>query len=221
MLKPSGKFSFLFRLPPRVQILDVGCGNNSPYLTKQVLPQCNYTGIDVGDHNQTRPNLADQYVVSSPQDFADQIARLGCNFDAVISAHNIEHCEDRSGTIQAMLKVLRPGGQIYISFPSQESMRFPSRGGTLNYLDDNTHKGTPPDFDEIILALKREGLELTFATRRYQPAAMWIAGLINEPFSKLRRRCMFGTWEFYGFESVIWATKRGSSQSIDAEKPVA
>ena len=49
------KIDFLSRLPPKCEILDVGCGSNSPYLVKSLFPDCTYTGIDVDDYRQ--PNL--------------------------------------------------------------------------------------------------------------------------------------------------------------------
>ena len=70
ILRRRGKIAFLARLHPDSSILDVGCGNNMPYSTKQILPRCTYTGIDVGDHNQTKPNLADRYIIAEPTTFA-------------------------------------------------------------------------------------------------------------------------------------------------------
>ena len=60
ILRPNGKDAFLMSLPRAAEILDVGCGNNSPFRTKKILPKCIYTGIDIGDYNQSKPNLADE-----------------------------------------------------------------------------------------------------------------------------------------------------------------
>ena len=76
-------------------ILDVGCGNNSPFHTKTVLPNCNYYGIDICDHNQTKPLLADLYIITTPDNFSFEISKYSNHFDAVISNHNLEHCDDR------------------------------------------------------------------------------------------------------------------------------
>jgi SAM-dependent methyltransferase len=207
ILRPRRKTAFLATLRSDSAILDVGCGNNSPFDTKAILPICKYTGIDVADYNQSRPNLADDYIVTGPLNFADEIYKLAASFDAVLSAHNLEHCEDRERTLDAMLRAVRPGGKIYLAFPCEESVDFPSREGTLNYFDDNTHKQLPPSFDGIIAALHRHNFRITFATRRYKPIIYWLTGLLNERESKKQRKLFRGTWEYYGFESIIWAKK--------------
>jgi hypothetical protein len=70
-IRPNGKIDFLSSLPNNASILDVGCGNNSPYRTKRIVPNCVYTGIDVGDYNQTKPNKADGYIITSPENFCN------------------------------------------------------------------------------------------------------------------------------------------------------
>ena len=131
ILRNRGKISFISQLRENCSILDIGCGNNSPYLVKSILPNCKYTGLDIGDYNQQKPNLADSYVITTPENFASSISGLGQKFDAVISSHNLEHCNHRASTLLAMTSVLKPGGRLYLSFPSEKSTIFPSRHGTL------------------------------------------------------------------------------------------
>ena len=206
-LRAHGRISFLSKLPPQSKILDVGCGNSSPFYVKQVLPKCEYTGIDVCDYNQSKPNLADHYIVTSPNNFTSEISKLSDTFDAVISSHNLEHCDDRSGTLKAMLSSLKVGGQIYISFPCEDSVSFPSRCGTLNYFDDVSHKSPPPNFHELLETLRQARFEIIFKTQHYKPNFLWLLGLFCEPFSAYKRKLLPGTWEYYGFESIIWAKK--------------
>ena len=201
------KIDFLSRLPPKCEILDVGCGSNSPYLVKSLFPDCTYTGIDVDDHRQTKPNLADHYVLVDRDRFPESVLAFGKKFDAVISSHNLEHCDNRDETLDAMMTVLKDGGRLYISFPSEMSVTFPSREGCLNYYDDPTHKSVPPDFGAIIDLLSRKGFSVLYSAKRYQPPLFWTLGLVSEPISKRLGR-MQGTWEYYGFESIIWAQKR-------------
>jgi SAM-dependent methyltransferase len=206
-LRRRGKVSFLCGLAPNAKILDVGCGNDSPYKFKRVLPNCNYTGIDIGDYHQTKPNLADSYIIARPEDFAGEIAKLSNNFDAVISSHNLEHCSDRAGTLAAMLQSVKPGGVIYLSFPCENSVNFPRRQGTLNYFDDLTHTDTPPNFNDVVSKLINSGFEVKFARKQYRPGVLWLFGIIVEPIAARKRKVLKGTWEYYGFESVIWARK--------------
>jgi SAM-dependent methyltransferase len=206
VLRPRHKMDFLFRLPPKFDLLDVGCGSNSPYLVKSLFPDCTYTGIDVSDYRQTKPNLADHYLLVEPSQFPEGILALGEKFDAVTSSHNLEHCDNRDATLESMMAVLKKGGRLYLSFPSGASVTFPSRSGCLNYYDDPTHKATPPDFDAIIELLSRNGFSILYSAKRYRSTVFWTLGLVSEPISRRRGR-MRGTWEYYGFESIIWAEK--------------
>ncbi len=184
-------------------MLDVGCGNNSPFLVKSILPRSTYTGIDIGDYNQTKPNKADRYILTTPEAFASRIDDFDECFDAVISSHNLEHCNDREATFRAMLHATRLGGLMYLSFPSQESVSFPSRTGTLNYFDDPTHRDAPPDIDLLLTMARSQGFETVFFTRGNRPWLARIIGFLVEPISKARRKVMRGTWELYGFEAII------------------
>jgi SAM-dependent methyltransferase len=203
IMHPNGKIHFLSKLSDNASILDVGCGNNSPYMVKSILPSSIYTGIDIGDYNQTKPNRADHYIVSSPESFADRIAEFDACFDAVVSSHNLEHCNDRLATFTSMMRATRPDGLMYVSFPSAGSVRFPRRIGTLNYFDDPTHKDLPPDVDQLLEMARAYGFEAVFVTRRNRPLLSWFVGLILEPISMLMNRVVRGTWELYGFEAIM------------------
>lgn len=207
IIRARAKVAFLSSLEPHCSILDVGCGNNSPYLVKTILANCHYTGIDIGDYNQQMPNLADDYIVTAPDSFADSISSLPNNFDVVISSHNLEHCNDRLGTLSAMLGVLKPGGRIYLSFPSEDTLSFPRRAGTLNYSDDKTHQDRPPSFNEILKFIQAKNFSIDFSTKNYRPLGLRILGFLMEPISKINNKIYLGTWEYYGFETIIWAKK--------------
>lgn len=202
------KSAFLKSLEKTSRILDVGCGNNSPYHTKQILPDCHYVGLDIGDYNQSKPNLADEYIVTSPGEFCGRINAFKDSFDALVCSHNLEHCDDREGTLRAMAQALKSGGRIYISFPCSQSVGFPSRGGCLNYYDDATHQYAPPDFADVIAALHAEGLRVLYANTRYQSPLEWIVGLRNEAESVAAFETRTGTWSLWGFETIIWAEKK-------------
>ncbi|MCZ2207541.1 methyltransferase domain-containing protein [Cylindrospermopsis raciborskii] len=207
-LRFHGKHAFILRLNSKDSILDVGCGNNSPYKVKKILPLSYYVGIDIGDYNQLRPNLADQYILTNPKDFCSEIAKYKTYFDAVISSHNLEHCDDRMCTLKAMLESIKPGGKLYLSFPCETSLSFPRREGTLNYLDDTTHVPPPPDFELILQVISDYDFEILYQIRNYRPFFLALLGFLVEPISMLSKRVLRGTWEYYGFESIIWAVKR-------------
>jgi len=207
ILRPRGKISFISNLKYNAKILDVGCGNNSPYIVKSVLPKSIYVGLDIGNYNQTKPNLADEYYLASPDEFAGKIASFNEEFDSIISSHNIEHCNERIVVFLKMIKAIKTGGKIYLSFPCKDSIHFPRRAGTLNYYDDDTHNNLPPDFTEFLKILHDNNFTILFAVKKYKPFLMWLIGLILEPYSRVRNKTFSCTWAYYGFESIIWAVK--------------
>lgn len=202
-----GRESFLKTLQSDARILDVGCGNDSPKITKDILPKCYYVGLDIADYNQDHKNLADEYIITNASDFCEKIKAFDGEFDAVISAHNLEHCDDRDGVLKNMLSALRPGGLLYLAFPSLDSLRFPSREGTLNYFDDKTHKSLPPDFGKTITTISSMGFDIVYAASRYQPANRWLIGLYHEATSVRNNKVDTETQAFWGLECIIWAKK--------------
>jgi SAM-dependent methyltransferase len=213
LINPFGKKSFISNLPNNALILDVGCGNNSPYVTKSILPDCIYTGLDIGDYNINKPNLADKYILTDPENFNYEILKFENYFDAIICAHNLEHCNNRMGVLGAMLRALKPGGLIYLSFPCEESERFPSRSGTLNYYDDPTHKFTPPSFNETLDLVMNNNFKIIFSQKNYQPKVLWFIGWLTEFYSKYTKKIIIGTWYYWGFETIIVAQKKSNDLS--------
>ena len=208
-IRPLGKTSFLYKLKNDAQILDIGCGNNSPYKIKSILPNCIYTGIDIEDYNQTRNSIkiADKYILTESKNFANTISKINKQYDAVICTHNIEHCEDRDLVLNNICEKVKPGGLIYLTFPSEDSINFPSRRGTLNYFDDKTHKGNPPNFLKIEKILLKKNIKTIKKSKKYQPTIMMLYGNLIEPLSLLRNKVYQGTWEKWGFEAIIIGKK--------------
>jgi SAM-dependent methyltransferase len=211
LLKRRGKAAFLASLEPGAKVLDVGCGNDSPVRFKSVRPDLRYVGLDVQDFNQSQsPSLvADGYIIASAERFADEIAKHPQQFDVIVSAHNLEHCNDPDAVLAAMLGALRADGRLYLAFPCEASVRFPRRrGGCLNFHDDGTHR-VPPDFRKVCDYLASRRIRIDFAAQRYRPVLLFVLGLLLEPLSVVLNRIMPAgtTWALYGFESIIWATK--------------
>lgn len=207
--KRKGLIAFLRCLPLNSSVLDVGCGNKSPLYFKTQRPDIYYIGIDIGDYNQSTDSIAyaDKYIVTTPTSFAAEIGNLKGQLDAVVSSHNLEHCNQPDVVLEAMLKAVKAGGSIYLSFPCEESVYFPKRFGTLNFYDDPTHI-IVPNWEKIISKITSEGFLIKYSARRYRPLFLSIVGLILEPISLSTRRVMpFATWALYGFESVIWASR--------------
>ena len=209
LLNQKYKPDFILQLPRGARILDVGCGNNSAQSTKKLRPDVYYVGLDVGDYNQADhpAKHADEYIITSSAGFAEEIEKKSECFDAVISSHNLEHCEQPQRVLSAMCRCLAVSGQIYLAFPSEASVNFPRRSGTLNFFDDLEHREVPR-FLEVIERIRAAGLEIEFSARQYRPPYKYLKGLLNEPRSAMKRRVYNGTWAFYGFESIIWARRQ-------------
>lgn len=208
-LRQRGKQAFLKSLPAGARVLDVGCGNNSPRDAKVLRPDIVYTGLDVGDYNQQDAiRYADRYVVVPPAEFASAIAAHAGTMDAIVSSHNLEHCDDPQAVLAAMAAALRPGGQLFLAFPCEASVGFPRRLGCLNFFDDATHQAVPR-WDTVVQSLRSGGVTPVYATRRYRPMPLAAAGLLLEPVARaLGRNLPAGaTWALYGFESIIWGRR--------------
>jgi SAM-dependent methyltransferase len=209
--RPRGKEAFLKGLRPGDRVLDVGCGNNSPARAKLCASAVHYTGLDIGDYNQRVESIrsADAYIVTSRADFASTIEASVDSFDAVVSSHNLEHCDEPERVLSAMCAALKKGGRLYLSFPSEASVTFPRRKkDTLNFFDDTTHT-RPPELMQVLSIVRNGGLRVEFMTARHRPFIPMLVGLMLEPISYLTQRAMpLGTtWALYGFETVIWAVR--------------
>ena len=101
---------------------------------------------------------------------------------------------------------VKKGGKIFLSFPTEKSINFPKRPA-LNYYTDKTHKSTPPKSKYVINELKKNNFEILFFKKRYRPIIFFLIGLILEPISIITKRCLKGTWELYGMETIIHAKK--------------
>lgn len=209
-LRTRGKDAFIKKIVAGGQVLDVGCGNNSPFQFKSQRPDLCYVGIDVVDYNQTRvpTHYADRYILTNPEEFARAINSYSLKCDAVVCSHNLEHCLHPQAVLEAMLGALKPGGSLYLAFPCEASVGFPKRRGCLNFHDDATHR-IPPEYDKVLATIKSAGLTIEFCRRRYRPLILCFLGVILEPVSGvLKANMLWGsTWALYGFESIIWASR--------------
>lgn len=210
LIHPQGKHVFVHSLKAQARVLDVGCGNNSPFFVKTLRPDIHYVGLDIGVYNQRDDYdaFADEVIIASAAHFSQKIAERPGEFDAVISAHNLEHCDDYQEVTRAMIAAMKKGGRIYISFPCEESAGFPSRENCLNFYDDGSHKNLI-DYASYLSFLREHGLQLLMVTKRYRPYIPLVIGLLFEPYGRLanRQAPLGGTWALFGFETIIVALK--------------
>ena len=145
--------------------------------------------------------------MTDPSKFVDSIYSLNGKFDAIICSHNLEHCNDRYGTLSAIIDKLNNRGKLYISFPSEKTINLPKRKGTLNYYDDLTHKDSPPDYNLVLEIIKEKSMSILFSTPSYRPFLLTRIGYFTNILSKYTKKVHIGVWEWWGFESIIIAQK--------------
>jgi SAM-dependent methyltransferase len=80
--------------------------------------------VDIASREELRrtyPKKARRHLV--PVDIVDDAEKLGTVADAsqdfVAANHFLEHCEDPIGTLRNLLRVVRPGGVVYLSVPDK------------------------------------------------------------------------------------------------------
>ena len=226
------KFRFVRgRLPsPSPRILDIGCGNGSPSLTKKWFPGCHYAGADIQQYRLTDADIAamDEFHLltaagSGSAGGSDYDAIPDATYDFVILNHVIEHMPAPAPIVAALCRKLKPGGYIWIAFPSERSLTLPhSEDETLNFYDDPTHVYLPkvPEIADILLAngvkvlhagRSREG-PLTMFVDRLRLARRMVKKLFTGKFSGR------GMWYVMGFEDHVFGQRQTEPDSKSATK---
>src|SRR4029450_11188129 len=214
----------------RVRILDVGCGNHSPGLTRGVWPGCEYHGVDVGWDNVDEGDKGEGDRVGGYGEIPEGM------YDLLIMSHVLEHIrgdgDGDGGPLGALRRVcgkLRVGGVLWLSFPSERSLRLPSALGTLQFCDDPGHVYFPVVGD-VVNVLLGEGLvvERAGVTRDW---VRWVVGLMVWVRERVVRKGLLGLemrarglWFVYGFEYSIVARKPGEMERrsdgiVEVEEP--
>jgi 2-polyprenyl-3-methyl-5-hydroxy-6-metoxy-1,4-benzoquinol methylase len=78
-----------------IRILDIGCGNNSPSVTKRWFPGCHYTGADIQRYNLSGEDDAAMdafYLLGSDSSGYAEIP--DGSYDFVILNHVLEHIRE-------------------------------------------------------------------------------------------------------------------------------
>jgi SAM-dependent methyltransferase len=196
------------------RILDIGCGNNSPSTTKHWFPNCHYSGADIERYNNEDEDIAaidDFYPLGI--DGSGYGAIPDCSYDFVILHHVVEHMPDPTPILSVICSKLKPGGCIWIAFPSIRSLSLPSAEGTLQFCDDATHVHVP-GIREISNVLLSHGVKVLHAGRSRDFIRSMIGAAIL-PFAFLRRVITGrlsnkGLWYILGFEDHVFGQRKQS-----------
>ena len=135
-------------LPSAASVLDVGCWDASFRRKADEWGRRDlvHSGVDRETPPGVLPPGFDFRMVALDREalpFGDE------TFDAVVQSHVLEHVPDPVRLIGEGLRVLKPGGLLYVETPSERSLLFPSmpfsfeQSRSLNFYDDPTHLGRP------------------------------------------------------------------------------
>lgn len=202
------------RLPRAARILDVGCGNNSPTVTRRWFPGCHYAGADIQRYNLTDADVAamDEFFAVGA-DGSGYAAIPEASYDFVILNHVVEHMADPAPIVAALCARLKPGGFIWIAFPSLRSLALPhSEDETLQFCDDPTHVRVP-GVREMANILLAHGVTVLHAGRSREGFFTTLADLL-----KLGKRLAIrlftgrfsgrGMWYLLGFEDHVFGQRK-------------
>ena len=200
------------------RLLDVGAGNHSASVAKRWFPNCHYAGIDRDRHYQN--DAAD--FAAMDEFFELDLTQLDfaripdSSYDVLLLAHVIEHLENGDQVLRALVPKLRPGGMIYVEFPGPQSLHFPSKRGTLNFYDDDTHVRVF-DANQVAGILRECGMEVVRAGTRRDPV-----GILFLPVLALRAKRKHGyvpggvLWDLFGFADQVLAVRPARRDSSGA-----
>ena len=192
-----------------LNILDVGAGSHSPTITKKWLPNCHYSGIDISksyDNDEEDFKAMDEF-------FEMDLTKLEFGnipdnkYDLIVMSHVIEHLHNGDKVISGLLSKLKKGGIIYIEFPSERSVNFPSMRETLNFYDDKTHcriytvKEVSSLLTENKMMILAGGVKRQWINILVMPVKI-IIQLVTKGYV---RAGVF--WDLYGFAEYVIAQK--------------
>jgi len=210
---------------PGARVLDVGCGNHAPSLTKKSFPSVVYHGLDNAEWNRdTRDTEAlDKFFSLNLNDIESLSVVPNEHYDIVICSHVLEHLRDPEAVAKSLLTKIREGGTLYVEVPSPATVSWPSAKnryflihGCLNFFDDPTHV-RPVDLDVLAAGFGRMGFHVTgprtrrFARRIALLPVYILAGL-------LFRRYVPATvvWDIAGFAKYLRVQKPVTSPAVGA-----
>jgi SAM-dependent methyltransferase len=135
------------------------------------------------------------------------------SYDFVILNHVVEHTAEPAPVVASLCAKLKPGGKIWIAFPSLRSLELPhSVDETLQFCDDPTHVRVP-DVREIANLLLSNGVMVLHAGRSREGFLTTLRDVF-----RLGRRLLVklftgrfsgrGMWYLLGFEDHVFGQRK-------------
>lgn len=187
------------------KLLDIGCGNHSPYKAKSANKSIYYVGVDIDKYciDDSDLKASDEIYFFEVEDYFEKInSEINHSFNYIICTHVIEHLPDKEILFKTIKQKLAKDGKCLITTPNINSINFPSTVNTLNYYDDKTHQGMPVTFQQIYDLCIKNNLCLSMFRLRNKSLLSYVLGFILEPFRILLKRSLPFTWNYWGFEDL-------------------
>ena len=156
---------FLKTLPYAADVVDIGAGDGSLSVFKR-WPEPARPDLTLHAYSLDKGRLFDDFSSYALGDWDTQPPEFdGRVFDAVVCAHFIEHIADPRSFVAWAARKLRPGGRVYLEWPSPAALTLPPRGELealgvplmiSRFDDDATHKALPAT-EDIVAASRAHG----------------------------------------------------------------
>jgi 2-polyprenyl-3-methyl-5-hydroxy-6-metoxy-1,4-benzoquinol methylase len=103
---------------PRGSLLDVGCGNG------ELMDAARSMGFSVAglEIDPVAVGAAVDRGLSVRQGSYDLLSEYENNFDYIICSHVLEHVHDPRQLLQLLIKAIKPGGRVFITWPNPKSV---------------------------------------------------------------------------------------------------
>jgi SAM-dependent methyltransferase len=199
---PAGFFS------RPVRVIDAGGGPMDAIKAKRLFADCWYEGINIAELPPPGPvgHGYDRYY-RVDLDATDLAFLPDRSYDLVVSSHTIEHLKDGLAVVVRLCTKVKPGGRLYLEWPSVTSTTFPVRGLGLRFDDDPTHRQTYA-LDDVRRLVEGQGLRIERAGLRRQWLRILLAPVLVPYHSmRFRRLVLYDLWDVTGFANSLHATR--------------
>lgn len=189
----------------QIAVLDIGCGNHAPTRLRNVFPGAKYFGVDRASYNLTEEDLRSMDVFIILDLETNRISRYleEGKFELINFSHVIEHLDNGEEVLRQLRRLQPPKSLLYIETPSEESLHFVSRPGTLNFFDDPTHKRVY-SLEEITNILRSENYLILKSGKRRDYRRILLFPLLACIFVILGKRIPGPVvWDIIGFANYL------------------
>ena len=105
LIPPKFKYFYKDYKNDAIKILDIGCGNNSPEITKYWFPNSIYHGIDITEPSSLQKNFIDKLYIMDLES-SDLNYEIKDEYDVIILSHVIEHINNGEEIVDICCKKL-------------------------------------------------------------------------------------------------------------------